>query len=142
MHMSMKCWLVFSFPQRTKASMYSSHYTKTVQKYFIMIFSLQGLFLSAYFSSDSAELLIVQSSLSPHDSLLFPVCSLGWCSSGDVALGVHSLPGTTTVLWGFLFLFPEPRWAWPLQTYDFLRIIQNSLIMNLLLLQKYLYVFL
>lgn len=41
MHVSMKCWLVFSFPQWTKASMYNSHYTKTFLKYFIMIFSAQ-----------------------------------------------------------------------------------------------------
>lgn len=41
MHASIKCRLVFSFPQWTKASMYNSHSTKTFQKYFIMIFSLQ-----------------------------------------------------------------------------------------------------
>lgn len=44
---------VFSFPQWMKASMYSSHYTKTFQKYFIMIFSLQCSCLIMQHCTDS-----------------------------------------------------------------------------------------
>lgn len=53
MHVSMKCWLVFSFPQWTKASMYNSRYTKTSPKYFIMIFSLQCSCLIMQHCTDS-----------------------------------------------------------------------------------------